>query len=84
MDIAMVVLGTSTGRQVHLAWDFNQKPLCGKERITNLISGPIEGGHDDTLATVLGASIAPSRLCCLCFYPKFRMIYRKVVAEKRS
>lgn len=77
---ADVVLATTTyGRKVHMA--MGARPFCGlKAGQVDEVLSVIDEGVEGTIAGLLAAKVAPSRLCGHCFYVKTRAAYRAMVA----
>ncbi|QYN17506.1 hypothetical protein [Amycolatopsis sp. DSM 110486] len=73
---AWTVIGTATTRKVHMAWGHNGNALCGGGIVVTDSLGDLADGQETTIAALLAAKVAPTRLCGKCFYPRLRAIYR--------
>jgi hypothetical protein len=79
MSIDTVIATTTYGRKVHMA--MGARPVCGlKAGQVDEVLAVIDEGIEGTIAGLLAAKVAPSRLCGHCFYVKTRATYRATAA----
>lgn len=82
-------LATTGNRKVHFEFEIGHLgglPSCNSggpvvERLADLDE---DGGQAETLAALLTAGIAPSRLCGHCFQRRMRAIYAKQWQDRKA
>lgn len=77
----MQIATTTTGRKVHMVWQ--GRPMCGpKSGSVDQVIGELgDDGIEGTIAGLLAAKVAPSRLCGHCFYITTRTAYKAAVVK---